>query len=328
MWVVSWLILVLIAIAAILLHWAGDSSWPMTLLTFGPRWILLVAPLALAPLAVVVCRRALVPLALASACGVGPVMGFCVPWRSFTGDPRQNRLVLRLATFNVGGGIDSAGMIRFFREYRPDIVAFQEWPEQLGYPAEIERGWHWQRHGELFIASRYPIDRLTVSGTARGRRHPATIRCDVETPAGTVHVSCVHLYTLRKGLDAVIARKWNGAPELQRVTAIRNEDSAIASGLAGDVDGPAIVLGDFNTTADSTVFHRDWRTWQDAFSVRGFGLGYTFVTSRIGLRIDHILADKAHWHVRSCRVGPDLAGQHRPVVAELVLLEDEEGKTK
>ncbi len=322
MWVVSWLTLAMTVVAAILLRWAGDSTWYIALLTFGPRWIVLVPLAVLAPLALIFRRRALAPLALAAVCAAGPVMGFCVPWRSLASGEPQSRLVLRVATFNVGGGIDSAGMIEFLREFRPDVVAFQEWPEQLGYPEQIERGWHWERHGELFIASRYPIDHLIVSGKARGRRRPAAIRCDVETPAGTVQVQCVHLYTLRRGLDAVISRKWNGAPELERVIAVRNEDSTIASRLAGDAAGPAIVLGDFNTTADSTVFRRDWNAWQDAFSVRGFGLGYTFATRRIGLRIDHVLADGTHWHVRSCRVGPDLAGEHRPVVAELVLLEE------
>jgi endonuclease/exonuclease/phosphatase family metal-dependent hydrolase len=322
-WVASWSILVLIAIAAILLHWAGDSSWPMTLMTFGPRWIALVPPAVLALPALIVRRRALVPLALAAACAAGPVMGFCVPWPALGAGELQNRLALRVATFNVGGGIDSAGMIRFFREYRPDIVAFQEWPERLGYPAEIERGWHWQRHGELFVASRFPVADLTVAGKAHGRRQPPAIRCAVETPAGNVVVSCVHLYTLRKGLDAVIARKWDGAAELERVTAIRNEDSAIASHFAGNGGQPALVLGDFNTTSDSKIFQRDWSRWQDAFSIRGFGLGYTFASRRVALRIDHVLADNRHWRVRSCQVGPDLAGQHRPVVAELTLLEND-----
>jgi endonuclease/exonuclease/phosphatase family metal-dependent hydrolase len=322
-WVASWSVLALITIAAILLHWAGDSSWPMTLMTFGPRWIALVPPAALAPLAGLVRRRALAPLALAGVCAAGPVMGFCVPWPALGASLPRHRLVLRVATFNVGGGIDSAGMVQFFREFRPDVVAFQEWPAQLGYPVEIERDWHWQRHGELFVASRFPIANLLVSDKARGRRNPPAIRCDVETPAGKVHVTCVHLYTLRKGLEAVRTGKWKGAPELERVTAIRNEDSAIARRFAGESTDPALVLGDFNTTADSTIFQRDWSAWQDAFNMRGFGLGYTFNSRRIGLRIDHVLADKKHWQVRSCQVGPDLAGQHRPVVAELVLLEDE-----
>jgi endonuclease/exonuclease/phosphatase family metal-dependent hydrolase len=326
-WVASWSILALIVIVAILLQWAGDASWPMTLMTFGPRWMVLVPPLALVPPAVVVRRRALAPLGLAVMCGLVPVMGFCIPWRALMSREPQNRLVLRVATFNVGGGIDSAGMVRFFREFRPDIVAFQEWPPQLGYPAEIERDWHWQRHGELFIASRFPIADLVVSEKAGARWYPPAIRCAVETPAGTVRVTCVHLYTLRKGLDAVISRKWNGAPELERVTAIRNEDSALASRLAGEGDDPALVFGDFNATSESTIFRHDWSAWQDAFTMRGFGLGYTFNSRRIGLRIDHVLADKRHWQVHSCRVGPDLAGQHRPLVAELVLVDEAGGET-
>ena len=144
--------------------------------------------------------------------------------------------------------------------------------------------------------------------------------CEVETPEGTVHVCCLHLYTLRKGLDAVRGQKWKGASELERVSAIRNEDSRIASQLARGQSGPVIVVGDFNMPSDSAVFQRDWKGWQDAFSTCGFGLGHTFASRHIGLRIDHILADATHWHVRSCRVGPNLRGQHRPLAAELALL--------
>jgi endonuclease/exonuclease/phosphatase family metal-dependent hydrolase len=222
-------------------------------------------------------------------------------------------------TFNVGGGIDSPGMIDFLRECRPDVVAFQEWPENLEFPDAFDGDWHWKRAGELLVASRFPIGGMTVSDKARGRRRAATMRCDVETPGGAVHVYCLHLYTLRKGLEAVRFEKWKGATELDRVSTIRNEDSRIASQFAKDRNGPALVLGDFNMTSDSVVFQRDWHGWQDAFSTRGFGLGYTFSTRHIGLRIDHILADATHWHVRSCRVGPDLRGQHRPLVAELLL---------
>jgi vancomycin resistance protein VanJ len=269
-------------------------------------------------------RRAIALLGLAGLCALGPVMGFCVPWRLPAGSAPDNKSVLRVATFNVGGRIDSAGMIQFFREFRPDVVAFQEWPQQLGFPEEIEAGWHSEHRGELFIASRYPIIHIAKSDVARGRRRPAAIRCDVETPAGTVHVHCLHLYTLRDGLDPFKAKKWKGAPEeLERVSAIRNEDSEITGHFACECAGPALVLGDFNMTGDSTIFHRDWTNWQDAFSTAGWGLGYTFLSTRIGLRIDHILADRRHWHVRSCRVGPDLKVEHRPVVAELLLLDQD-----
>jgi endonuclease/exonuclease/phosphatase (EEP) superfamily protein YafD len=171
--------------------------------------------------------------------------------------------------------------------------------------------------------SRFPIIVHTVSPKARDRWYSPALRCDIQTPAGLVHVNCVHLYTLRKGLDAIRSMKWKGVPELKRVIAIRNEESDIASRFAGPPDGPTLVLGDFNTTGDSTIFQRDWGRWQDAFISRGFGFGYTFATRKIGLRIDHVLADPAHWNVVSCHVGPDFRGQHRPLVAELLLRGDE-----
>src|SRR5262245_4085543 len=321
--IASWTFLVLTGAAAIALSWAGDSSWQMTLLTFGPRWVALIPLAPLAAGALLFRRQALVPLVLAGLLAAGPVMGVCVPWRALLSREPPARSVLRVVTFNVGGGVDSAGMIDYLHEFRPDLIAFQEWPENLGFPEAIASGWHWKRAGELLVASRFPIGEMTVSDRARGRRRPATMCCDIETPEGTVRVCCLHLYTLRKGLDAVREERWKGAPELERVSAIRNEDSRIGSQLARDQSGPVVVLGDFNMTTDSAVFQRDWNGWQDAFLMRGFGLGHTFASRHIGLRIDHILADTTHWQVRSCGVGPDLRGQHRPLAAELVLLDHE-----
>jgi len=72
-------------------------------------------------------------------------------------------------------------------------------------------------------------------------------------------------------------------------------------------------------TSDSAIFQRDWSRWEDAFASRGFGFGYTFASRKIGLRIDHVLADPAHLSIASCEVGPDFRGQHRPLIADLCL---------
>ncbi len=279
-------------------------------------------PLApLVPLALLLCRRGLVPLLLAAGCAAGPVMGFNVPWRAFADRPPQGAVPMRVVTFNVGGVADSAGLVEFLRNARADVFAFQEWPQQRAFPEGIAGEWHTARRGELFVASRFPILDIAAARHGTVRKNAPAIRCDIKTPAGIVHLHCLHLYTLRKGLDAVISQKWKGAPELERVAAVRNEESEIAGHFAGECDGPAVVLGDFNMPTDSVIFRRDWGGWQDAFSVRGFGFGYSFASRRIALRIDHVLTEARHWQVQSCDVGPDLAGQHRPVVAELLLLE-------
>jgi hypothetical protein len=105
------------------------------------------------------------------------------------------------------------------------------------------------------------------------------------------------------------------------VAALRNDESDLAAGFAERSAGPTLVAGDFNLAGDSGIFERDWGDWDDAFATGGFGLGYTFISGPIGLRIDHLLADKRHWRTRSCHVGPDLNGEHRPLVADLLLLE-------
>ena len=317
----SWTFAAVTFAAAILVQWAGDSSWPMTLLTFGPRWIALLPLAPLAAGAVALSRRALLPLLLGTCCALGPVMGFCLPWRFVTASEPQNALSLRMVTLNVDEGIDLPALIQFLNEVKPDIVALQEGPYPPALVAAFRHGWYKVGTGDVFIASRYPIVKRSLSPLGQGRSRAPAIRCDVQTGAGVIHVNCLHLYTLREGLDRVIKDWWKGAPELERVTALRNEESQLSAGFANAFDGPAVVLGDFNMTSDSSIFHRDWHDWQDAFSTRGFGLGYTFSTNRIGLRIDHVLVDKRHWHIRSCRVGPDLHGQHRPVVAELLLLD-------
>jgi endonuclease/exonuclease/phosphatase (EEP) superfamily protein YafD len=250
-------------------------------------------------------------------------MGLCIPWSSLVERASHDGLPIRAITINVGNLDDRAGLMNFLREVNADLITFQEWSDSSIEPIELGPSWYTASEGELFIASRFPILETVVSPRGRGRWYSPIIRCVIKTPAGLVHVYCVHLYTLRKGLDAVRGNWWNGVPELKRVTAIRNEESQVSSRFVGSFDRPTLVLGDFNMTSDSAIFQDHWGRWQDAFGSRGFGFGYTFSSRKIGLRIDHALADPAHWHIRSCRVGPGFRGQHRPLVAEFVLRTEE-----
>lgn len=326
--VASWMFLAMTLGAALLLNWAGDSSWPMTLLTFGPRWAVLVplVPLTAGALAFrrrSVSRWALLPLLMGFCCALGPVMGFCVSWRSVAETEPDHVLALRIVTLNIDGETDVPGLIQFLKDVKPDVVAFQEGPFSASLLAELKDEFVMVGSHHLFVASRHPIVKGAASPKGQSRRQSPAICCDIATPAGVVHINCLHLCSLRSGFLSVIKNGSQGAPELERITAIRNEESQVSASFARSFKGPTLVLGDFNMPGDSTIFQRDWSDWQDAFSVRGFGFGYTFATNRIGLRIDHVLADKQHWHIRSCRVGPDLHGQHRPVVADLLLLNAE-----
>jgi endonuclease/exonuclease/phosphatase family metal-dependent hydrolase len=320
-WVASWVFLAFLIVAASLIHGMGDSSWPLTLLTFSPRWISLMPLAPLAIVALAIRRSALVPLLLCLGCALGPVMGFCVPWRSMFDHGPENSTLLRVVSVNVDRGTDLAALFRFLDEVDPDVIAFQEGAYIAPVLKELKGKFQTAGTHDTFVASRYRIVDSAASPEGTGRHHPSSVRCDIATPAGVVHVHCVHLCTLRAGFDAMIHRRLRGVPELEHVTSVRDEGSRLAAEFAKQTEGPTVILGDFNMTNDSTVFQRDWGAWQDAFSLRGFGLGYTFASTRIRLRIDHVLADRRHWYIRSCRVGPDLHGQHRPLVAELLLIE-------
>ncbi|HVA49263.1 MAG TPA: endonuclease/exonuclease/phosphatase family protein [Pirellulales bacterium] len=317
----AWAYLALVLAVALLLDLAGDLSWPATLIAFGPRWLALVPLAPLAAGAITHCRRAIVPLLLAACCVLGPLMGFCLPWRRLTAAATQGALPLRVVTFNVGDVKDFSGLIGFLKDAAPDVIALQECPYPAPLRAAFPHGWFTARYDELFVASRYPIVSTSIGPAATGQKAAPAFRCDIETPSGIVHIYCLHLYTIRSGLNRVRDEWWRGAAELKRVSGIRNEESRLATDFAAGSE-PSFVVGDFNLTSESAVFGRDWGDWQDAFSVAGFGLGYTFAAGPIGLRIDHLLADRRHSCVRSCCVGPDFNGEHRPLVAELLLLND------
>jgi endonuclease/exonuclease/phosphatase (EEP) superfamily protein YafD len=87
------------------------------------------------------------------------------------------------------------------------------------------------------------------------------------------------------------------------------------------VTSPVLVMGDFNTPPESAIFRRVWGRYTDAFASAGWGWGYTFFTMRkIAVRIDHILAGPG-WYCERCWVGPDVGSPHRPLLAELILVQ-------
>jgi endonuclease/exonuclease/phosphatase family metal-dependent hydrolase len=316
---VAWFYFVAVLVTAGVLYAASDSNWQMTLLTFAPRWVVLLPAVGLLPLALLLHRRSLWPVLLAVACGGGPIMGFCLPWRSWLESEPKEGQRLRVVTINIGQLSDRVELMKYLRDLKADVVAIQEWSDSAKAPLDLGPDWHTVQKVEKLVASRFRITKSVLSEQLEGRWYSPCLRCDIETPAGPVQIYCVHLYTLRKGFEAMRAAKLKGVPEMERTIAIRNGESELIQRFAGQADQPAIVLGDFNMTNDSVIFQRDWGSRRDAFSVAGLGWGYTFHSRKIGLRIDHILTEPDRWTIRSCEVGPDFHGQHRPLIADLLL---------
>ncbi len=91
-----------------------------------------------------------------------------------------------------------------------------------------------------------------------------------------------------------------------------------------DIEGPLIVLGDFNMTESQVVYGELTQTLLDAHKEVGSGLGNTRTPLRgIGpatWRIDFVFYT-SDFQALSTDLGAFGGSDHRPVVAELALLE-------
>ena len=324
--IAAWGYLVLVLAIGAMLWLAGDRWWPATLLTFGPRWLVLLPLPVLALPGLLFNRRLLAPVLLAAAFAVGPVMGFCVSWTSLAGaTPVENAALLRVMTYNAGeGGTDPEVVGGFVNRERPDVLIVNEWPaavSELG--PRLANGWLAAEHQSTVVFSRYPIKSIKKLGPDRFRkpwRAPA-LRCELATPSGTIYVVGLHLDTPREGLEAIRGSLSSAGTEMEQMTADRQSESEMASQLAAELSGPVVVAGDFNMPVDSALYQRYWSRWQNAFSIGGLGYGQTKFTRFFGVRIDHVLASR-EWQVLSARVGPNLGGDHRPVLVDLQLRQD------
>ena len=82
---------------------------------------------------------------------------------------------------------------------------------------------------------------------------------------------------------------------------------------------PFLVLGDFNSTPSTWVYAHFSRGLRDAFREGGRGWGKTYPSRLPLVRIDYVLASP-HWRVLRAFVPDGLSSDHRPVIAELVLM--------
>ncbi len=307
----------------LLLWYAGDRWWFATLMLFGPRWIYGLPLVLLVPLAAIRRRRLLWLLAPSVVVLVVPIMGFCIPWSNLA---PSDGPTIRVVTWNVRNDcVDSENLATLIENVKPDIVALQECREdvQFDWPA----GWHVHRQGRLVTGSRHPIDSIGFSQrhhTGSERPPVNALHCAVKTPIHCVAFVNVHLLTPRQGLSEVLDRQTVISPSrsgtvTDEIELRRRESEDVAKWVSGFAEN-AVIAGDFNMPSDSLIYRQSWPKYVNAFSVAGFGFGYTKKTEILGWqyqsRIDHVLAGPG-WRPHRCWVGPDLGSDHLPLIAEL-----------
>jgi len=306
------------------MFWVGDRWWGATLVLFGPRWLCLLPLPLLVPLALVFRRRSLWPLLAATVMAIGPLAGFCIPWASFRahGSP-----TIRVLTCNTKGrGDHNERLEALIRESNPDIVALQGcWDE---FHVQWPDAWHVLHHGELLVASRFPLQEVTATAHVRtGHSQPREnlLSCIVTLPEGELRFATVHLQSPHFGIARLLDRHTGIRPSrsdliTKEINARWHESEEVTSQLAAD-GWPDIVVGDLNLPVESPIYRTYWSSWYNAFSAAGWGFGgseWPQGTAGIsfGIRIDHILSS-FRWRPKRCWLGPDVGSDHLPLVADL-----------
>lgn len=308
------------------MHLAGDRWWLATLLLFGPRWLLSLPLVVLAPLTVWYERRLLIPLMITALLIFGPFMGYNLPLYKVVASHKQGLPALRILTCNIQTGrVNPQDLDSLVKESSVDIVALQECPKE--YKFSLPNGWQSERSGELAVLSRYPL-RPVQSMTALHPPHkwPRTVllHCVISTPGGDINLCTVHLPSPRYGLQGVLSRKTILNPAraglLRQETDHRLKTSQDVQTAISALSQPIIIAGDFNMPAESSIYHRVWGSYSNAFSQQGMGYGWTERASLRGVdmavRIDHILAGNGLIPIQ-CEIGPDVGSDHLPLIADI-----------
>jgi endonuclease/exonuclease/phosphatase (EEP) superfamily protein YafD len=313
----AWGYLALSLTYAALLWLAGDAWWLATLLLFMPRWPILLPVALLAPAALLIRPRLLLPLGLAAIVSVGPAMGYRLGARGWL--TASAGAELRIITFNVDSR-DNSRLLAIpmgLEPYHPDVVVLQECAENLAAAEHWPAGWTVRFEQSLCLASRFPVlearplERIET-GEQGGTGNAVFYR--LQSDAGIIDLAVLHLETPRKGLEQLRYRaKLSG---LARNELVREVGSRRMSRWITEQSSAVIVAGDFNLPVESRIYRSHWSRCDNAFSRVGHGFGWTRVLPHFSIRIDHVLTCGG-WRPLRAVVGPDLGSDHLPLIVDL-----------
>ncbi len=324
----AWGALTAAALATAVLWSLGDRWWPVTALLYGPRWLVLPPLLLLAVLVLGLAvrrgspaRRALAPLAAAIVLALGPFLGFRFGWRSLLPEGSPDT-ALRVVSYNVEGGeMVAARLDQLIRDTRANILAFQECGPVLADSLAGRSGWrhHVARRGNPCLLTRFPIEAADTIPTWEAGGFGGSgnaVRYRLRTPAGPVTLVNLHLETPRRGLE--LLRYGGSAGRMEGNTTVREIGSERVRAWIRDIEGPFVVVGDFNMPVESRIYARYWGDLSNAFGGAGRGFGWTRILKRFRVRIDHVLTGGGA-SARRARLGPDLGSDHLPLVTTIRL---------
>lgn len=323
--------------AITVLNWFGaDRWWFGALNLYLPQAIWLIPGIFLTCFSLKFARRWILLPVLCVLWVSGPIMGFCWPLHSLPDLPES--VAIRVMTCNAKyGKRDIAPLTNDIMWYKPNVVILQDADRSLDGPlANFFREWNVRSFGQYVIASNLPLSEARIRTISFPGENHSCLRCELLIGAAVITMYNVHLETPREGLNAFRAVKLRPSYLSQAVQLFENNvesrliQARTLSEYISKEQGPVIVAGDLNSPdtslACSMLRHAGLH---DAFAEGGKGYGYTYghflLQHRLPwlhfpwMRIDHIMTS-THFQSLRCWVGTAKASEHRPVIADLILM--------
>ncbi|MBC7699882.1 endonuclease/exonuclease/phosphatase family protein [Aquabacterium sp.] len=240
---------------------------------------------------------------------------------------------VRLMTYNVKSYLATqrphglAEVTLEVMQHDPDVVVMQDAGDfQNPSPAlkTIFGNREVYAFGQYIVASRFPLKDCQPGSIPYSGQNHSFVHCVVSVNGTDVDLVTVHFVTPRDGLNAARSSGVKGLGAWRDNMNKRLTQSGVLAEHLRLMKRPRIVAGDLNAPERSGVVQDLLDTGlRDAFSSAGLGYGYTHGHSLWPgisfLRIDHILVS-GEIGVSDAFVGGKVASQHRPVIADLLLV--------
>lgn len=278
-----------------------DSLWPQI-----SGWYYGLQPIVLCVIALIAAGAWLWRRVWTLGCVASVVALVCGVWTSQTAwvtniAPPATRDGMRVMQWNAArGAMGWSHVADVIRRESPDIVGLNEAGVDVQKMRALWQGQLPEYRGvitshEITLLSKLPV-RHVAGGFLPSAKYGRYEHFEVLLEGGPVHVVMIDI---------------KSHPFRSRAIPL----TAIRGVLLPLRDEPVLLMGDFNTPTDATVFDELRRDYTHAFESVGNGYEATWPTPLPVLAIDHIWANR-RVDIHACHIRSTWTSDHRYVVAE------------